>query len=221
MTENILETSISNWSLNNLLNNITKERLIYLGVFVVLVGAIIYYLKYVRNSQKLLNTQNFNNELVQPPQQYQQPQPPQQYQQPQPPQQYQQPPQQYQQPPQMEYPKKIMMELELFEDLKRKNMTPQDYIFELQKAGQFPPGPMPEIVIDNQNLKRVEQSHNIQNNQKKENNLNDLKLDEDEESNDEDGEDNEDDNLREENLSKEEMDNIREQLLKLQKTTNK
>ena len=202
MTENTLENT--KFSISKLFNSLSKDKLIYLGIAIFLVGVIIYYLKYIKKSEKLLNTQNFNNELLQ---QLQQPQM----------QQSQMQPQVHQ--PQFEYPKKIMMDYELAEELKTKNMTPQDYIFELQKTGEFPPGPMPEIVIDNQNIKRVEQSNVEQNNQKMENNLNNLKLDEDD--NDEDNEDNEDDNLREENLSKEEMDNIREQLLKLQKPATK
>jgi hypothetical protein len=220
MTENTIDTTVSNssWNLNNLLNNLTKERLIYLGIALVLVGAIIYYLKYVRKSEQLLNT---NNNLQQPMMQQplmQQPM-------------MQQP--MMQQPP-MEYPKKIMMDVELFEDLKRRNMTPQDYIFELQKTGQFPPGPMPEIVIDNQNLKNNSQdmskdlthkdvSHRNLGNKDKSNrdNLKDLKIDEDEDEEEETSSDEEDDNLKNEDLSKEEMDNIKEHLLKLQKPSSK
>ena len=221
MTENTLGSS---WNLNlsDLLKNITKERLVYLAVFVVLVGAIIYYLKYVRNSEKLLNTQNFNNELLQQlqPQQQQQLQPqqlqPQQLQQ----QQQLQPQQLQQQQQQMEYPKKIVMDIELVEELKVKKMTPQDYIFELQKVGQFPHGPMPEIVIDDsRNMQNHSQQEEVKLNNKKESNLNDLKIDEEEEENE--TSDKEDDNLRDEDLSKEEMDNIREKLLKLQKPVNK
>ena len=239
MTENTLGSS---WNLNlsDLLKNITKERLVYLAVFVVLVGAIIYYLKYVRNSEKLLNTQNFNNELLQQlqqqqlqPQQHQIPQhqipqhqmpqhqiPQQQMPQQQMPQQQLQQQQLQQQQQQVEYPKKIVMDIELVEELKAKKMTPQDYIFELQKTGQFPHGPMPEIVIDySRNMQNNSQQEEVKLNNKKESNLNDLKIDEDEEENE--TSDKEDDNLRNEDLSKEEMDNIKEQLLRLQKPVNK
>jgi hypothetical protein len=205
MTENNLDTvSNSTWSLNNLLNNLTKERLIYLAIFLVLVVAIVFYLKYVRNSEKLQQPQ-------QVPMMYQQPNM-------MPLQQPQLQPQQLQQPEQqqMEYPKKIVMDMELVEELKTKNMSPQDYIFELQRAGQFPPGPMPEIVIDNKQVRNVVQTEKVNVEPKKENNLNDLKLDDDEEESED-----EDDNLKNEDLSKEEMDNIRDQLLKLQKPSNK
>jgi hypothetical protein len=208
MTENNLDTvSNSTWSLNNLLNNLTKEKLIYLAIFVVLVAAIVFYLKYVRNSEKL--------ELLpqqQVPMMYQQPN-----MMPLQPQQPPQPPPQPPQPQQMEYPKKIVMDMELVEELKTKNMSPHDYIFELQRAGQFPPGPMPEIVIDNKQVRNVVQTEKVNVEPKKENNLNDLKLEDDEEESDDD----EDDNLKDEDLSKEEMDNIRDQLLKLQKPSSK
>jgi hypothetical protein len=244
MTETNQETVVNSlpFNLSKIFSSISKEKIIYFTIFIVLVGIIVIYLKYIRKSEQLLNNkpnqsfipqQNMPN-LMQPNMHNMQ-------------QHNMQENNMQQQSMQnnVEYPKKIVMDLELVEELKAKKMTPQDYIFELQKAGQFPNGPMPEILVDDsrqmqqqlpqqlpqqmqqqmqqqlpqqmqQQLPQQMQQPSVSN--KKENNLNDLKIEEDEESNESEEED---DNLKEENLSKEEMDNIREQLLKLQKPASK
>ena len=99
-------------------------------------------------------------------------------------------------------PTQVEFAPELLADLKKQNITPEQYLYMLQQRGELPPGELPKVVDSAQkNMNQEQVVEDV-------NSLSDIhKIEDDEED--------EDNNLRNQDLTNEEMESIKKKLEKL------
>ncbi len=200
MTESESQVEKATSILETIQNYIFSKKGFYLLTAIVLAVGIYFYMNQKKNVENNSNIQD--NQQLPIPQQFQQhpqqfQQHPQQFQHQQQQQQHQHP-QQFQQP---QRPTQVEFAPELLADLKKQNITPEQYLFMLQQRGDLPPGELPKIVTSQERQVEV-QAENINND------LSNIhKIEDDEED--------EDNNIRKQDLTNEEMENIKQKLQSL------
>jgi len=174
------EKEVTKTLIDNIKTFFTSKNAIYLGIAVIIIGAIYYFKFYKKNNPPVYTNPPINTN---PPV-------------------YTNPPINTNPPvntnPLVNRPTQVEFAPELLNDLKKNNITPEQYLVMLQQKGELPPGELPKIIYTTpQNNEPQIIPHTItQNYQKIE-------------------DDNEDDNIKEEKLTKEEIDDIQTRLNKM------
>ena len=213
MTESESQIEKTTSMLETIQNYILSKKGIYLAVAIALAIGIYFYMNQNKKDESKNENKIENNQLPLPQPQLTQQQMMQQQMMQQQMMQQQMMPQQgmpQQGMPQQGMPQQAVVNRptqvefapELLADLKKQNITPEQYLYMLQQRGELPPGELPKVV--NSAQKDLSQEQVVEDT----NSLSDIhKIEDDEED--------EDNNVRNQDLTNEEMESIKKKLEKL------